>query len=91
MKAKMAALDAPPIVPAEQTSVEERRRAAARSHPRNDSVSVKLFLNACYHFIPGLSWIELEKAEECFKQCAKEARKRAEKRKTDPPKAQASA
>jgi hypothetical protein len=91
MKAKMAALDAPPIVPAEQTSVEERRRAAARSHPRNASVSLKLFLNACYHFIPDLNWIELEKAEECFKQCAKEARKRAEKRKTDPPKAQASA
>jgi hypothetical protein len=72
------------LVPAEQTTVEERRRAAARSHPRNASISLKCFLNACYSFIPDLNGIELEKAAEVFKQCAKEAKKRIEKRKTDP-------
>jgi Protein of unknown function (DUF3102) len=64
---------------AAKSEAEERRRAAARSHPRNASVDLKLFLNACYHFVPGLNEIELAKAEEIFKQCAKEAKKRAAK------------
>jgi hypothetical protein len=51
-----------------------------RSHPRNASQRLKLFLRACYHFLPDLDPRELEKAEEIFKQCAKEARKRAAKR-----------
>jgi hypothetical protein len=62
---------------ASKAEAEERRRAAARSHPRNASVDLKLFLNACYHFVPGLNEIELAKAEEIFKQCAKEAKNRA--------------
>jgi hypothetical protein len=64
---------------AAKSEAEERRRAAARSHPRNASVDLKLFLNACYHFVPGLNEIELAKAEEIFKQCAKEAKNRAAK------------
>ena len=68
----------------EPAEKEARRSAAARSHPRNASVSLKCFLNACYHYVPDLDGIEIEKAKEIFKQCAKEAEKRAEKRKTDP-------
>jgi hypothetical protein len=54
--------------------------AAWRSHPRNASMGLKCFLNACYHFLPDLGPAELAKAEEIFKQCAKEAGKRAAKR-----------
>jgi hypothetical protein len=80
-KAQYAEIEPILVVPAEQSNMEERRRAAARSHPRNASISLKAFLNACYSFIPDLSATELAKAEEVFKQCAKEARKRAEKKK----------
>jgi hypothetical protein len=87
-KVENAALDAPPIAPAEQSAEVEWSRP---NHPRNASGMLKLFLNACYSFVVHLEEVELTKAEEAFKQSAKEAKRRSEKRKTDPPKAQASA
>jgi hypothetical protein len=76
--APIAPADAPtPEAPAAESepTLEQPR------HPRNASISLRLFLNACYSFIPDLSATELAKAEEVFQQCAKEARKRAEKKK----------